>query len=174
MSRDMSEAWSSLRTCIAGCHCLLEGGQCAKMQRGCASVCVLAHESERRAVEAESVSGTADLRCPTVVMKCRPRRGCRCNTAEARYGHHDLVFTARQFSVGDCARLSAAWVLFFCLLTIMVVVVAAAPQASSRRRSKVRRVRGRVRDPEAHWLCAEGRHIALGGGGGIRTLRERR
>ena len=50
----MSEAWSSLRTCIAGCHCLLEGGQCAKMHRGCASVCVLAHESERRAVEAES------------------------------------------------------------------------------------------------------------------------
>lgn len=117
---------------------------------------------------------TAEVQSPTVVVRCCPRRGCRCNTAEARYGHHDLVFTARQFSVGDCARLSAAWVLFFCLLTIMVVVVAAAPQASSRRRSKVRRVQGRVRDPEAHWLCAEGRHIALGGGGGIRTLRERR
>lgn len=90
-----------------------------------------------------------------------------------RHGQLDSVCTARLFCVGDCARLSAAWALCFCLLTIMVVVAAAA-QASSRRWLKVWRVQGRVRDPEAHWLCAEGRHMALGEGEVIRTLRERR
>jgi len=46
----------------------------------CTSVRVLLHEVP---AEAESVSGFADVRSPTVVVDCSPRHGCRCNTAEA-------------------------------------------------------------------------------------------
>jgi hypothetical protein len=49
----------------------------------CTSVRVLLHQVRREAAEAESVSGFADVRSPTVIMECDPRCGCRCNTAEA-------------------------------------------------------------------------------------------
>jgi hypothetical protein len=48
----------------------------------CTSVRVLLHRIRREAAEAESVSGFVDVRSPTVVVECGPRRGCRCNTAE--------------------------------------------------------------------------------------------
>jgi hypothetical protein len=87
---------------------------------------------------------------------------------------HGLLCTARLFCIIVRARLSTTWVLSFFLLTDVVVVVVAAPQAHPSRCPKVSRVQGRVRDPEAHSKCAEGKHIALGGGGRILTLRERR
>jgi phosphohistidine phosphatase SixA len=75
---EVSEACSYLRTCIAGCHCLLVGGHEALL------FACWRTKYQRQAAEAESVSGIAGVQSATVVMKCRRRRGCSCNTDEAR------------------------------------------------------------------------------------------
>jgi hypothetical protein len=64
--------------------CALKTANVQTVDRGrCTSVRVLLHQVRREAAEAESVSGFADVRSPTVIMECDPRCGCRCNTAEA-------------------------------------------------------------------------------------------